>query len=1523
METNIYRMLKRISSQAILIGIMGGMTFSAYSQGLEIVQTQVVDATPPLYTNGSMSAKFQGGAPPYSYTLSNLSLGQTLETGQEGTSISGFTRIGVYEGHMYYRSNSHYSSFNHASAVAASHGGYLLSINSSQESAWFISNGGWQAGDHMGGTDQSSEGTWVWDSGEPFSYTNWSSGEPNNGGGSNQDHMQIYANGTWDDVGWNQNGNMRVLMEVPSQVTANDLLPGDYRLEVIDNAGASEVFLFSIGPALEISQSTVSNASCADGNDGRVVVTVVGGAPPYTYEWSTGESGSLPQEIEGFTMLGEFGEKVYYLSNSGFPSYNAASAHADDYLGHMASINSAQENSWLVSTGGWSHGVYLGGTDLSVEGTWMWDSGEPFSYTNWNPGEPNNAGNEDFLQLYSTGRWNDIPWNPNSSVLFELAYFVTSENLSAGEHTLTVTDSQGLQIVETFTVGEPEAIEVALTSADVSGCGANNNGAISASVNGGTPPYSYAWNGQNASASISGLGVGTYTLTITDAANCLASAQAELLPVDIDGPTLNLQNISIELDASGSATLLASQAGAATVDDCDDSPELRLSLAAVTAVQGASANSYGSTSLDFSCEDVGDRTVFLTAIDEDGNASTGSFTLTIEDNTGPQITVENASIYLDVMGNAEVNSSFVNALESSSTDNCGVNPNASLNAEEFDCDNLGANTVTYSLADINGNVSSTNLTIHVIDTIRPVLDVHAPTLYLDDNGMATLTALQVDNNSSDNCSIANRSLSKTVFDCGDLGEQFITFTASDASGNSRSQQVLVTVRDEVAPVLEVQDIEITLGSQGAVLTVEDIEVLAKDNCAIVQKTLSKEFFTCADLGENVVVMTVTDASGNATEQSAIVTVIDDLAPVAAPSDFTLELEADGTAVLTEEVIANAIGYNSSDNCPSTLIHEVSKVDFNCDELGEHLLTYTVTDQANNQGTAEVVITLVDNLAPNAQATGITLTLDEGGTAELTVDEVDNESFDNCGIATRTLSKSVYTCADLGDQVVAMHVTDFSGNTDAAYFIVTVVDTQAPQAEVSEATVFLNETGWANLDVNQVLLSSEDNCGVETAALSQSYFQCEDAGVKQVTLTVEDYFGNATEVTSTVLVADTLKPSLSIESFDLVLSDEGFAELTPAVLWEYANDNCGVAEIIVSTPVFDCANINAVLPTEVLLIDLHGNEREVSLNVIITDTQAPELSVQDVVIELNEDGEAILTQELAAASAADNCGIANTEFSQEVFTCADLNAPVSAVFSASDAAGNTSSISFNVTVVDNSVPVIEAPETMSICANEILSFDAIQVSDNCGAQLIQLSGPAEGETLELGTYTATFEAIDGSGNTSTASVLIDVLEAPVVELGETELAENGTVLVLDAGFGEDYTYLWSTGETTQSIEFEVNGTQTVTVTVTSPNGCEASDAIVVTNDPTMSINDEEVAASISVFPNPTLGDLVVSFALEAPEQNVQLTVTDAAGRIIEHRVFNQVNNGEQVHLDLRGVAKGSYIVNLRSERINLSEQILKH
>jgi hypothetical protein len=93
--------------------------------------------------------------------------------------------------------------------------------------------------------------------------------------------------------------------------------------------------------------------------------------------------------------------------------------------GHLVTVTTAAENTFIF--GLWPSG-WIGLTDEVTEGVWQWVTGEAYSYTSWNPGEPNNAGNEDYVQFVGGGKWNDLPNNQNLPYVLEFEYIVTTSS---------------------------------------------------------------------------------------------------------------------------------------------------------------------------------------------------------------------------------------------------------------------------------------------------------------------------------------------------------------------------------------------------------------------------------------------------------------------------------------------------------------------------------------------------------------------------------------------------------------------------------------------------------------------------------------------------------------------------------------------------------------------------------------------------------------------------------------------------------------------------------------------------------------------------------------------------------------------------------------------------------------------------------------------------------------------------------------------------------------------------------------
>lgn len=122
------------------------------------------------------------------------------------------------------------------------------------------------------------------------------------------------------------------------------------------------------------------------------------------------------------------------------PIYNSATDHWYDVVsgnwtesetasqvlgGHLVTINDQDEQTWLLQNFGSTPRYWIGFNDIATEGTFVWSSGEPVTYTNWPAGEPSNSqGSEHYVAMNwgPNGAWNDFPnfshesWNNYSGI---------------------------------------------------------------------------------------------------------------------------------------------------------------------------------------------------------------------------------------------------------------------------------------------------------------------------------------------------------------------------------------------------------------------------------------------------------------------------------------------------------------------------------------------------------------------------------------------------------------------------------------------------------------------------------------------------------------------------------------------------------------------------------------------------------------------------------------------------------------------------------------------------------------------------------------------------------------------------------------------------------------------------------------------------------------------------------------------------------------------------------------------------
>jgi len=269
-------------------------------------------------------------------------------------------------------------------------------------------------------------------------------------------------------------------------------------------------------------------------------------------------------------------------------------------------------------------------------------------------------------------------------------------NTGSATVTWTATDSHGnssstsatFSIVDNIApVIAPKADVVQNTDAGV--CGAIVNFATSASDNCGAASLSYS----PASGSFFELGSTLVNVTATDACGNIATSSFNVVVQDHEAPVALCKSISIELDANGQASIQASDLDAGSHDAC-----------------GIASISIDKSSFD--CSNVGNNSVRLTVVDNNGNSSSCLANVSVADHIAPIAKCK--SFTLELSGGSGIVSP--SDVDGGSSDACGI-ASMSVSPNSFTCANSGLNVVTLTVIDNNGNSSSCQA--NVLVNIQP------------------------------------------------------------------------------------------------------------------------------------------------------------------------------------------------------------------------------------------------------------------------------------------------------------------------------------------------------------------------------------------------------------------------------------------------------------------------------------------------------------------------------------------------------------------------------------------------------------------------------------------------------------------------------------------------------------------------------------------------------------------------------------------------------------------------------------
>lgn len=160
----------------------------------------------------------------------------------------------------------------------------------------------------------------------------------------------------------------------------------------------------------------------------------------------------------------------------------------------------------------------------------------------------------------------------------------------------------------------------------------------------------------------------------------------------------------------------------------------------------------------------------------------------------------------------------------------------------------------------------------------------------------------------------------------------------------------------------------------------------------------------------------------------------------------------------------------------------------------------------------------------------------------------------------------------------------------------------------------------------------------------------------------------------------------------------------------------------------------------------------------------------------------------------------------------------------------------------------------------------------------------------------------------APITIEVSPLPIVNLGPDQLIPANETLMLDAG-NSGASYLWSSGETTQTIIVDSSGygigTTHIWVKVTNNFGCASSDTVAITFSTNIGMK-ENTRLPVMAIPNPTTTKTWINLVQKT--ELVEYWLLNAVGDCVQNNSIKANNGG--FWLNVEQLPKGLYVLKLK-------------
>jgi hypothetical protein len=865
-----------------------------------------------------------------------------------------------------------------------------------------------------------------------------------------------------------------------------------------------------------------------------------------------------------------------------------------------------------------------------------------------------------------------------------------------------------------------------------------------------------------------GTGTLVRTWTVTDPCGRSNSCTQNLVIEDETSPVLNLP-------------------AAGTVSCLSDLPPVYASYTAFTSAGGTASDNCGLNTSSFAlvsevsngntCPEIITRTYSIA--DQCGNSTTASHAFTIDDNTAPVLTAPPAASAVCAIDEQPAYATLAQfrAAGGIASDNCGLDEASFALASETVSGSCPVTvTRTYSISDNCGNTGSITHTITIDDTEAPVLtapgNLSATCSITEIPAYTTLQQfLDAGGTASDNCGLSAGSFGLISQTSTGSCPQTVTrvYGVEDLCGNQATAQQTITIDDNILP-------SITVPSGGTFSCASELpapyanpeELLAaggtlSDNCAINAASLQlvsqvSNGSTCPE----VITRTyrIRDLCGNSAQASQTFTIDDNESPVLVnvPADATVSCDA----------VPPATGVSATDNCtvsPTVSVNESSTAGA-CPNSYTLTRTWTATDACGNTATATQTLVVVDNDSPVLICPpDIAITCLQTPEPALTGTAT---ATDACGgLVSIVYSDLVFgpnDCSGTTRLARTWTATDVCGNATSCVQSITIDPISGPQITCpTDVTIACDaSTGPANTGAATATNPQCTVAGEMVITYDDDISNIGDCGGYILrTWMATDPCGLTAECTQRITLQDNTAPSFTNLPADVSISCDDVIPDVPTVT---ATDNCDDSPDITfvqTTLPGACAESYTIVRTWTAT-DACGNETEASQSIDVEDNVAPVLS--EVPADISVSCDAIPVAPIVTAT--DNCDGAPEVSLDESRTpggC-DNEFVLTRTWTAVDNCGNSAQGSQDITVTDNTPPVITCPADVTATCDDVLSPDSLgyaTATDLCTAAEDIVITYADNAQLDLcggtGTIERTWTATDPCGNAVSCVQTITIVD----------------------------------------------------------------------------------------------------------------------------------------------------------------------